>query len=663
MRFPPLSAAAVSLLMLIVWPATAGAEISATHLIDGPSAEVVEATDAAMAEDGSGGVVYLRKLGERTHVFVAPFSAGAWGAPRRVDVGQEFDSSWPRIAAGERGRLVVTWVQEFGVGSDRMFSATLDPGATAFQAPVPVDFNVGEATSSHPDLAMNAGGQAYLTYVVVTDTSAANPPGYVGASVRVARYSNRLWSVLGSPVNRNPAVPLRQPAAPAGPRIGIDVQGNAVVAWQEPDDEFVDRIWARRLFGASVGIPLAVSPSSWEGAPLRGPADAFSLDVAGFGQAAVAFRQQPAQSSALTAPRLFLNQMPDAFADGAAAFKGSRLIDGGVRAALGPPSVGVEPNGAFVSGFGAGFDTALALGDVESVKPAERLGEGGSSVAGEPQVDLAETGAAVAVWRELRGGAGLVGVQERRSDGVSELAGLSAPGGGAVAGLKLGGSGLGDGIVAWTQGGGGNVQVAAAVIDAPPDPFFVQTPEAWRRQDRTAIHWAAAVNAIGRVTYSVSVDDEPVGKPTKKLFARLAAARIGDGRHRIQVFAIDDAGQETGSRNAVLKVDRRPPQVSLKRRGRHLVVEVTDGARRETSGLKGSAVRIGFGDGSGDGGGKGGGATTISAAGKGRGGARKKAVVRTVRHAYARGGSYTVTVSARDQAGNAVHFERKLRVG
>jgi len=659
MRFHPLPVAAVSLLLL-AWPASAQAEISETHPLDGPSAEVVEVTDAAMAEDGSGGVVYLRKLGDRTHVFAAQFNGGAWGASQRVDVGQAFDSSWPRIAAGERGRLIVTWVQEFGVGSDRMFSATLDPGATAFQAPVPVDFNVGEATSSHPDLSMNAGGQAYLTYVVVTDTSAANPPGYVGGSVRVARYSNRLWSVLGNPVNRNPAAPLRQPTAAAGPRIGIDVQGNAVVAWQEPDDEFVDRVWARRLFGTGVGIPLAVSPLTWEAAPLRGPADAFALDVAGFGQAAVAIRQQPAQSSALTAPRLFLNQMPDAFADGAAAFKGPRLIDGGVKPFLGPPSIGVEPNGAFVSGFGAGFDTALALGDGESVKPAERLGEGGSAVAGEPQVDLAETGAAVAVWRELRGGAGLAVVQERRSDGVNEIAALTAPSGGAVAGLKLGGSGLGDGIVAWTQGSGANVQVAAAVIDAPPDPFFVQTPEAWRRQDQTAIHWAAAVNAIGRVTYSVSVDDEPVGKPTKKLFAKLAAGRIGDGRHRIQVFAIDEAGQETGSRNAVLKVDRRPPQVSLKRAGRHLVVRVTDGARRETSGLKGDAVEIGFGDGSG-GGRKQGGATTISAAGKG-GRATKKAAVRTVRHTYARAGSYRVTVSARDQAGNAIRFERRVRV-
>lgn len=632
----PSSLVALASSALLAWPALAGAEISAPHLIDGPGAELVEATDAAMAEDGSGGVVYLKKAGGRNHVFVSRFDGRAWSAPLRVDANQEFDSSWPRIAAADRGRLLVTWVQEFGVGTDRMFSATLDPGATAFQAPVPVDFNVGEATSSFPDLAMSAGGQAYLAYFVVTDTSPANPPGYVGGAVRIARYNSRLWSQFGGPVNRNAAAPLRVPTAASGPRVGVDANGNGVVAWQEPDDEFVDRIWARRLFGTNPGVPLPVSPSSWEGAPVRGPADAFALDVSGFGQAAVALRQQPGQSGKLTAPRAFVNEMPDAFAAGAAAFRGARLVDGGNLGGLGAPSVGVEPNGAFVAGFGSGSSTLLAAGDLDVVGPVTRLDQGVSSVGGEPLVDLAETGAAIAAWREQRGNAGLVAVQERRSDGVIDPATLSAPRGGAVGALRMGGSGLGDAIVAWTQGTGAGTQVAAAVIDAPPDPFFVQTPNGWRRQARIAIHWAAAINAIGGLTYSVSVDDEPVGKPTRRLFARLRSARIGNGRHRIQVFAIDEAGQETGSRNAILLVDRRPPKVKLRRRGKRVAVVVSDGPRRETAGVKGSSVRVGFGDG------------------------RRS---RGRRHVYERGGTYTVTVTARDRAGNTTTLERRVRVG
>ena len=403
---------------------------------------------------GSGGVVYLKRVDGRSHVFAARFRDGAWSAAQRVDIGQAFDSSWARIGAGDGGRLVVTWVQEFGADSDRMFSATLDPGATSFQAPVPIDFNVGEATSTFPDLAMSRGGQAYLVYRVVTDISPANPPGYIGADLRVARYNSRLWSVLGTPIDRSIATPVRAPTEENAPEVGIDVQGQGVVAWQEPDDEFVDRVWARRLFGASTGIPLQVSPSSWDGLPLRGPADAFSLDVSGFGQAAVAFRQQPGQASALDAPRVFVNEMPDVFAQVSGSFAGARIVDGGARGGLGAPSAAVDPQGLFVAGFGSGAATLLGSGDDATVGEVERLDEGASGVAGDPLVDLAKTGAAVAAWRELRGGAGLVGVQERRADRVVEPTQLSAPRGGAVGRMVMGGSGLGDAIVAWAQGSG-----------------------------------------------------------------------------------------------------------------------------------------------------------------------------------------------------------------
>lgn len=183
---------AIALALALALPAPANAVVSDVRLLDGPSERLIDVEDAAMSEDGTGGIVWLKEDDGRAHVYAAQFRGGAWLPPQRVDVGQDFDSSWPRIGAGDGGRLVVTWVQEFGVESDRMFSATLDPGAASFQPPVPIDFNVGEATSTWPDLAMSRGGQAYLVYRVVTDTSPSNPPGYIGADLRVARYNGRL---------------------------------------------------------------------------------------------------------------------------------------------------------------------------------------------------------------------------------------------------------------------------------------------------------------------------------------------------------------------------------------------------------------------------------------------------------------------------------------
>jgi len=637
--------------LLVALPAAASAVVSDVQAIDGPGVDVVDVADAAMAEDGSGGVAYLKRVDGRTRVFATQFSGGAWRPPQRLDVGQAFDSSWARIGAGDGGRLVVTWVQEFGVESDRMYSATLDPGATGFQPPVPVDLNVGEATSTFPDLAMNRGGQAYLVYRVVTDTSPSNPQGYIGADLRVARYSGRLWSVLGAPVDRNIATPVRAPTELNAPEIGVDVQGQAVVAWQEPDDEFVDRVWARRVFGASVGIPLQVSPSSWEGAPLRGPADGFALDVAGFGQAAVAFRQQPGQASKLDAPRVFVNEIPDVFSEHAGAFLGAQLVDGGARADLGPASVAVDPRGLFIAGFSSGATTLLGSGDDASAKPIGRLDTGASSVAGDPLVDLAETGAAVSAWRELRGNAGLVGVQERRADRVVEPTELSAPRGGAVGLLAMGGSGLGDAIVAWQQGSGPNAQVAAAVVDAPPDSFLVLLPNGWQRKRKIPIAWDKTLNAIGGVRYSVSVDDEPVIENLRRLHARLTPDQVEDGRHRIQVFATDNAGQETGSRVGRLLVDRTAPAVKLKRRGRRLTVVVAD--TKGASGLRRGSIKVSFGDGRRAG---------ASASARRKKGKRGSASVK-IRHTYEGPGRFRLRVRARDRAGNATLLRRKVRVG
>lgn len=652
---------AIACALLLIAPASAGAVISDVQPIDGPSANVIDVADAAMAEDGTGGIVYLKRVDGHPHVFVAQYRGGAWSPAQRVDVGQSFDSSWPRIGAGNGGRLVVTWVQEFGVESDRLFSATLDPGATGFQAPVPIDFNVGEATSTFPDLAMNRGGQAYLAYRVITDsTSSANPPGYVGADVRVARYNGRLWSVLGTPVDRVASTPVRLPTDLNSPKVGIDVQGGGVVAWQEPDDEFVDRVWARRLFGTSVSIPLQVSPSSWEGAPLRGPADAFSLDVAGFGQTSVAFRQQPGQASKLDAPRLMVSEMPDVFSETANKFEQALLADGGARGALGAPSIGVDPRGLFMTGFSSGPASLLGSGDDIAPEPVERLDEGASSVAGDPLVDLAETGAAVAVWRELRGGVGSLAVQERRADGVVEPTSLSAAHGGGVGRVVIGGSGLGDAILAWEQGSGANAQIVADVVDAPPDPFLVLLPEGWKRKKQIRIAWDHSHNAIGGVKYSVSVDDEPVVESGKRLSTRLSPDDIGDGRHRIQIFAIDDAGQETGSRVGPLKVDRTAPQVELRRHGRKLIVIVGDGPRRSSSGLRRGSVKVSFGEP--------GGAMASRSGRRGRGAKRgrgkgKGAVTVRVAHTYAHGGRYPLTVRARDRAGNTTHYKRSVGVG
>ncbi len=454
----------------------AGALISPVTTIDGASSEIVELGGVAMASDGSGGIVYRKRVEGRPHIFAALYANGAWQAPQRVDVGQRFESSFPAIGAGEGGRLVVVWTNHYSSTTDGLFSAALEPGSTGFQPPVPVDLNIGQAIGTYPSVAMNLAGNALVVYRVITAISGPStpeiPPGYVKAEVRMARFDGEYWSSFGQPINRNLAQSMLAPTAANSPKVAIDLTGQGLVAWQEPDDTFVNRIYARRIFGTVPGNILQVSPSSYAGHTLNGPADEFALDVGGFGEGAVAWRQQPAPGSGFTRPRVFVNEIPSSFDPHGSAFAGARIVDGagaeGPAGPIGPLSVAIDGEGDFDVGFGSGVASLDARGTEATLSTPVRMDDGASDLAGDPVLTRADNGALAAAWKVDEHGAGAVGVLERRADGTPNRQLVSAPGGGTVHQLQLGASHHGDAIVGFLQGDGANAKIGAVVVRAPP---------------------------------------------------------------------------------------------------------------------------------------------------------------------------------------------------
>jgi hypothetical protein len=621
----------------------AHALISDATTIEGPTRDLTELGGVAMAEDGTGGVVY-RKVAEdgRNHIYTAQFVDGRWQRPQRVDTGptQRFASSWPAIAAGNNGRLLVVWVQEFG-DVDRMYSAYLGAGARRFQPPIPVDLNVGDSDLGvYPSLSMNRGGQAYVAYRVITDGQPATaPPGYVLGEIRLARFTGEFWSQQGIPLNRNTAAPQRRPAPENAPRVVTDVQGNAVVAWHEADDAFIDRVWARRIFGGTTGIALQVSPQDL-GGPLRGPASQFDLDVSGFGRAAVAYRQEPAQGSPLgLSPRILVAEAADIFQDTAKTFGAPRIADGGIPDGQAPGVAGVAvSDGGFLAAFGLEGQTVTVSGDERELGVRERVGTQTSAADPAPVLDLASSGAAALAWRFTAGGRGFVTARERRPDGVVTDKRLAGARGGAIRTLRLAGSGVGDALVAFLQGEGAGTQVVVAAVDAPPETFTVQTPVEFTRERRLLrLQWDPAVHAIGRVTYTVTVDDDTVAENLRSLRHEINLRSLDDGVRTVQVIAVDDAGQETTSVPAELKLDRRAPRVRfLPGRGRVRIV-VSDGPRGQVSGVNAASVRL---------------------IRRGKTVARAN---RTIRKKLPKG-RQRLTLVARDRAGNATRVTRTVTI-
>ena len=641
-----LAGATLAVVALLVLAPAAQALIEPVATIDGPSSEIVELGGVAMAADGTGGIVYRKRVEGRAHIFAALYSNGKWSAPQRVDAGQPFESSFPAIASGEGGRLVVVWANHYSSTTDGLFSAALEPGSTGFQAPVPVDLDLGPAIGTYPSVAMNLSGQALVAYRVVTAVSGPSTPeipaGYVKAEIRMARFDGEYWSSFGQPLNRNPAQPMLAPTAADSPRVAIDLSGQGLVAWQEPDDSFVNRIYARRIFGMVPGNILQVSPSTYAGHPLNGAADELALDVAGFGEGAVAFRQQPAPGSGFTRPRVFVNEIPSSFDPHGAAFAGARIVDGGgaggLAGPIGPLSMAVDGEGEFDVGFGSGDQSFDARGAETGVSAPVRLDEGNSGIPGEPVMTRADNGALAAAWKVEEHGAGAVAVLERRADGTPNRQLVSAPGGGAVHQLDLGGSHHGDALIGFLQGDGANTKIAADVVRAPPGEFVLDTPSTWVDATRIPLQWETPLAGAGKLSYSVLVDDREVAENITTTETVLTPAEVSNGVHTIQVEATDTLGQVVSSLPATLKVDRTPPKVSVRVHGSSVTVHVSDGPKGESSGVAAGSVKVRFGDGR-------------STHGRAK-----------VTHRYKAGGTYTITVTAADNAGNKVSSHRRVTV-
>ncbi|HXA54541.1 MAG TPA: hypothetical protein VNV37_06675, partial [Solirubrobacteraceae bacterium] len=242
--------------------------------IDGPSEDIVGFGGAAMAEDGTGGIVYLKRVDGVPHVFVSRYVEGHWRAPERVDTEEPFAASWPRIGAAEGGELIVVWATPFATYHEKsvyeLLGAELGPGAEHFAPAIIVDRDIEEATGTSPGLAVSSTGQADVVYRVVQPSNAFGVAllraGDVVEQVRVAHFDGQRWSDLGV-INRDAGVGMRPPTPANAPAIAIGPTGNGIVVWQEPDIEGVGRIWARRIFGASLDYVMPISAETYNHAP------------------------------------------------------------------------------------------------------------------------------------------------------------------------------------------------------------------------------------------------------------------------------------------------------------------------------------------------------------------------------------------------------------
>jgi hypothetical protein len=624
--------------------------------IAGPSEEIVGFGGIAMAEDGTGGVVYLERVDGVAHVFVSRYVAGHWLAPIRVDTAEPFAASEPRIGAADGGELIVVWATPFASEHeqpvDELLSATLGPGATTFGAAMVVDGNIREGIDANPDLAMSSTGQADVVYRVVRTQEADGPAvlraGDVDEEVRVAHFTGERWAALGA-INRDPGIAMRPPTQANAPQVAIGATGNGVVVWQEPEVNGVARIWARRLFGSSLDYAMLVSATAFAGAPIGEDSDAPSVAFTRLGQAEVAYRQAAGAGSPLPGPRIFVNDLSNGEASSGSEFQGAIIADpsvsGGKSASIGPPSIDVDEKESLrllydsdgtprvVEGDDLGLSGTLSLGPpfVQSKEQEERAEAPSAASVMNPE------GGGVSAWPSAdREGHPAVAVREDFPSGAVQTALVSGTAGGPVGELAVGRSGLGDGLVAFQQGPIGDAAIVAVQVTAPPDTTVVSVPKGWIKPSQARISWQQAASANGPLSYTVVLDGHRLTTPPGALGLAIEPKQLGDGVHHVQLLATDSYGQSTLTAPSKLEIDGEPPlvKVSEAMHGYGVAVRVSDAL----SGLATQSVSVSFGDG------------------------QSASARKLFQHRYVHAGVYTITVRARDKIGNAETVRRLVSV-
>ncbi|HWX44225.1 MAG TPA: PKD domain-containing protein [Solirubrobacteraceae bacterium] len=635
-------AGAVLLLLFLPLP-RARAVVLPAQTIDGPSEDIVGFGGVAMAEDGSGGLVYLKRVDGVAHVFVSRYLGGHWMTPIRVDTEEPYAASWPRIGAAAGGELVVVWATPFATEKQHpvqeLLGATMGPGGESFGQAMIVDPDIREGTGTNPDLAMSSTGQADVVYRVVAFQGSIPllRPSDVVESVRVAHFDGRRWARLGA-INRDPGVSMRPPTQANAPQIAIGPTGNGVVVWQEPEITGVARIWARRLFGETLGYVMPVSAESFGGAPIGQDADAPTVAVSRLGQADVAYRQSIGPGSPLAGPRIFLNILPNGESSSGAEFRGASVADpavsGGKSASIGQPSVDIDEkedvrllydaNGTprVIEGNDHGLSGTLSLGPPFAGSELSKAEDLSSASVMNP------AGGGISAWpSEYSTGHPAVAVREDFSGGAVQTGLISGGAGGPIGELAVGRSGLGDGLVAFQQGPLGNAAIVAAQVTAPPTGFIVNVPKEWVKPSQARISWEPVISANGPLGYTVVLDGHRLVTPAAASTFVFNPRGLGDGVHKVQLLATDISGQAALSSPSPLMIDGQPPAVRVTRAsgGNSVTIRVRDAK----SGVDVKAVSVSFGDG-------------------------QRARGRSVfHHHYHHPGIYRVVVWVRDKLGNA----------
>lgn len=517
--------------------------------VDGPAPEIERLGGVDLARDGTGALAYVKRVNDVPHVFVARHLGGAWRGPERVDNGLDGAAGEVAVAAADGYRLAVVWTAGGKVYGSIVQGNDEQPGPLLGPTELYSD-DRGPVTDLSLDMGIN--GTAYATF---------SAPGGGGTDLRAVRLQDITWQLIGDPLDIDPGQPAGKGAQRA--RVAVSAEGNALAVWGEDHPEGRPRVYGRRITGLTPSsAPQELSLNDFQGRT-GGNADSPDLDIEDDGSFAWAvFRQSFAGGGSRSIARRLLGSQ----------FEAPVALDGGPD--TGAPRIAMNGKGigetVVESGGGGLLGSFLSF---DAFQPAAPLHSQPSQQPTEPKVAVSEHREVAAAWR-VADGAGSATIQgrlkpdERAIEGETQLSrgdlGTVAPGQFAATADRLSGF-----AVAMIQGAPGTPRwVSVAVYDRPPGAPGGQTTGTYQRKVRPTFKWRPGLDLWGAQRYRVFVNGQIIGE-TDQTFLQAKQPLAADGTpQRWRVIAIDRRGQQTSSKERFIRLDKLPPRVVVRVKGR-----------------------------------------------------------------------------------------------
>jgi len=639
-RYAPLRRALTLLVAVAAVQASAASAAITTSAVAGPDAGLVGVGNVALANDGSGAMVYVDSDVTGTHVWLDELVGGSWQAPQRLDAGQDPTSSQPMVGVDDNGGLTAGWVND-----GRLYAVTratygvpMSPPTLVYSAPSGIEV-------ANPSVSMSLNGVGYIAFTTATATgggsitpplvslltgsNAVAQPTLSAGEVRVARFDRHSWSVVNGSININAADSAGLDAG--RPDALALADGTAIVAWGETING-ASQVFERRI----TRLTPSAYPEQASIASLQGhngeDADSPVLSAEEDANYAwIAFRQDfddgGAPHSRVLARALVGDELQTPVAVDGLAFGSGDAADA--------PALTVDLHGI---GFAAAETQAAhaVVGDHLNSDatwgPGARIDSLPNTIAPRPVVASSSFDNDVVAWEDSGGGgevraryAAVVGVFGPETVVSNPALGAVDPAGGLTTAMDADG----DFAVAFVQGTGvGRRLVAAVDAQAPTAPHLHRSP-VFSRTGHPTFLWGQSSENWGPIVYQVNVNGRAVARTPGLSVTTLV--RLAQGVDSFQVLAINARGDAAPSATGRLIVIRTPPRLGVSVGGARragalvrLVLHVVD----HVPGAIQSPAAIRWGDG------------TVTVA------------KRVATHRYKAPGHYQVQVAVRDVAGN-----------